>query len=101
MKKSKLLIVIVLCIFCATISLMLLVRYEISKPVGLFVVRSDVGYFECAKAVHGNYLFYYDPGQRMFLFDRGGERCYVDTWQFRERYIKMFGRTNEIFIGGK
>ena len=101
MVKNKLWIVIVLCMFSITLSLSYLAMHEMNKPVGLFVVRPDIEFFECAKAVHGNYVFYYDQGRKEFMFDRGGEQCYVDIMLFRERYIKMFGRTNEIFIGGE
>ena len=70
-------------------------------PVGLSVVRPDVGFFECAKKVHGNYKFYYEQGQEEFMFERNGELCYVNTMQFRVEYIIMFGRSNEVFVGGE
>jgi len=71
------------------------------KPVGLFIVRPDVGFFECAKKVHGNYRFYYEQGQEEFMFERNGELCYVNTMQFRVEYIRMLGRGNEVFVGGE
>ena len=71
------------------------------KPVGLFIVRPDVGFFECAKKVHGNYRFYYEQGQEEFMFERNGELCYVNTMQFRVEHIRMFGRSNEVFVGGE
>ena len=80
---------------------MYLIGSDAKAPVGLSVVRPDVGFFECAKKVHGNYRFYYEQGQEEFMFERNGELCYVNTMQFRVEYIRMFGRSNEVFVGGE
>jgi len=79
----------------------LILSSEDPSPVGLFVVRPDADFFECAKKVHGNYKFYYELGQEEFMFERNGELCYVNTMQFRVQYVKMFGRKPEVFIGGE
>jgi len=88
-------------IVCAIICVSCLVHINKNDPVGLFVVRPDVEYFECARRIHGNYKFYYEQGQEEFMFERNGELCYVNTMQFRVEYIRMFGRGNEVFVGGK
>jgi len=68
-------------------------------PVGLFVVRPNTEFFKCAVLVHGDYDFYYNNELEKFVFIRDKQLCYVNTMQFREKYIKMYGKTNEVFIG--
>ena len=101
MKTSAIFIMLMITILCTVFSFYCLDEVNMNKPVGLFVVRPDVGFFECAKKVHGNYKFYYEQGQEEFMFERNGELCYVNTMQFRVEYIRMFGRGNEVFVGGK
>jgi len=102
MKTKAILIIIICLIICYIIWLS---GYNtckaLSKPVGLAVIRPDTTFFECAKAVHGNYRFYYEPFTHSFMFERAGEICHVNTMQFKERYIKLYGRSNEVFVEEK
>jgi len=91
--------VVWLCVFTLICMWLVMIAIHQDHAVGLFVVRPNVDFFECAKSVHGNYKFYYDFDQEEFRFNRAGETCYVNTMAFREHYIEMFGRKNEIFIG--
>ena len=79
----------------------LILNLEDQSPVGLFVVRPDTEFFRCAVLVHGDYDFYYNSGLEEFVFIRDKQLCYVNTVQFREKYIKMYGKTNEIFINNE
>jgi hypothetical protein len=74
---------------------------SLDTPVGLFVVRPDVNYFECAKVVHGNFVFYYDQENQKFVFDRDGKKCSVNTVPFRKKYIELYGKTSEMFMEDK
>jgi len=62
---------------------------QLDKPVGLAVIIPDTLFFECARAVHGNYRFYYDQDSKEYRFDRAGEICSVNTMQFRKRYLQI------------
>lgn len=97
--KTVLIIFIVLIIVGFIIDVLTGFSYKLmNKPVGLFVVRPDINFFECARIVHGNYKFYYEPSSQEFMFERAGEICYVNTMQFREKYFKLYGRSPEVFI---
>jgi len=91
--------VISIWIVCTIFCLIVFFDFHKNDPVGLFVVHPDTEFFQCAKEVHGNYQFYYDGERKVFMFIRNDELCSVNTMVFREHYIEMFGRKNEIFIG--
>ena len=95
MKVGTILLIVALMLFSLMIGFGLAYK---ENAVGLFVVRPDHDFFTCAIKVHGNYQFYYDYGLEEFMFTRNGECCYVNTIQFRIQYIRMFGKTNEVFI---
>jgi len=98
-KPMQMLTWISIWVICAIFCINCLYFFHKNDPVGLFVVKPNIEFFQCAKEVHGNYQFYYAPGIKEFMFIRNDELCSVNTMAFREHYIKLYGRNNEIFIG--
>jgi len=56
-------------------------------PVGLMIVTPDTLFFVVAKETHGNYRIWYDYDIDEYVFIRDGNRCSVNTMQFRRNYI--------------